>query len=160
MYVPDVNFRPWLNDLVPGAVDANGYIDTQAPNVLAVHTLQLDLPGAHLPQVDLTGIEAFTQLEDLRLSDFSEPVTLTAWPQALRRLDIDVLHQISLPAWPIGLDYLHLDAQNGMTALPALPAGLDSLIVRYPEALPLPALPSGLAYLGLDGPFTPQSLPP
>lgn len=165
VFVPDTNFRAWLDYLVPGSVDANGYIDTTDPVVTATHalvlnqaTMQAALNGPGLPGIDLTGIEGFTQLERLEIDlGYVSAMTVPAWPASLHHLQVYTLQAFTLPAWPGTLDYLSLEFLAGGPPCPAFPAGLDSLILRNtPE---LPTLPSSLTYLAASAELD-ISIPP
>src|SRR5262245_6922930 len=82
VFVPDVDLRAEINSAVPGAVNASGYIDTTDPVVLAATSLVLDITWS---PADLTGVEAFPNLELLYVYCIGAPtsMSITAWPPAL-----------------------------------------------------------------------------
>jgi len=163
VFVPDVMLRQFLNDFVPGAVDVNGYIDPSNPDVAA--TVSLDLPF-HWTPVDLAGIEAFKQLQTLKLGKASfvmNPMVLSvsAWPADLKHLEV-VGSTGALPVWPSTLEYLGLygDQTSAGQFYPAYPAGLDSLRFFPVDDIPaVPAIPAGLSYLAMTAPIVDTEAP-
>ncbi|MBK8612836.1 MAG: hypothetical protein IPN85_04980 [Flavobacteriales bacterium] len=154
VYVPDPMLRQFLNDFVPTSVDVNGYIDPSNPAVMATESLGLNL---HWTPADLTGIEAFQQLQSLNIEKapfVTDPLALTvsAWPSDLKHLQLGG-NTGPLPAWPSTLEYLALygDQTSAGQYYPAYPAGLDSLTFwPMPDIPSVPAIPAGLSYLVMN----------
>lgn len=186
--IPDHNLRSALNEWVPGAVDASGYLDTGNPAVLAQPSFSLTVDWT---PADLTGIDALGHLEELSISSQcylvmsdqyvpcdSSHCSIPAWPDGLLALRLNRGTWSTLPPFPINLNLLHLNV-TGMPVIPTLPEGITDLglvdkstLSTLPE-LPasvlrlsitsighaIPDLPGGLAYLNLHG-VTGITVPP
>ena len=130
-FVPDVDLRAAINVEVPGAVDANGYIDSTNPVVLATQNLDLELTWQ---PVDLTGIEAFTALESLGLSSWPALSTfhVPAWPPSITELSLDIGGLECLPLLPNTLLYLYFDVPPVFSCIPNLPSAMAVMFMGFP----------------------------
>ncbi len=170
VFIPDTNFRELLSLFVPGAIDANGFLDPQHPEALGQVTMEFEWPQMFdgtldpvLP-LDLTGIDALTNLQRLTincchfdgmiLGIFDDvPVTVPAWPASLRELNLWFGTYANMPPWPDALEELKLDLPSGPSALPTLPAALERISLKAGEDLvSLPELPAGIHHVTLEAP--------
>ncbi|MEO8068094.1 MAG: T9SS type A sorting domain-containing protein [Flavobacteriales bacterium] len=155
VYVPDLDLRTYLDSVLPGVVDANGYIDSSGPQAQSMQYLTI---GGNWSVMDLTGVEAFVNLYQLQVlnpvdAGYVDTLTITALPPNLQQL---VIHNdfslSSLPQLPSALELLSLQDITDLTALPPLPSGLTELRLEYlPDLTSIPALPTTMEYLGIRG---------
>lgn len=143
---PGPNFQQFLSQEYASAVGTPGgifSIDASHPSV--ANETKVDIPlGFNV--IDLTGIEAFTILDTLLVSN-GDVAILPQLPTTLTILDLNGCEMTSLPALPSGLLILNVRANN-LTSLPILPGGLEELITTSNTQLSsLPALPSSLKRL-------------
>ena len=125
VFVPDTNLRAYLDSVMPGVVDANGYIDSNGPQALGATQLAI---GANWSPMDLTGIEAFANLIWLHIGN------------ADNTFAVDV---VSFGNLPPGLLQLGLTDDISLAALPPLPATLETLYIEDVEAVSYTHLSSG-----------------
>jgi uncharacterized repeat protein (TIGR01451 family) len=158
--IPDTNIRSWLNDVAPGSVDANGYLDTQSP-ALELSSTILDLEVDWAPS-DLTGIEYLNDATRINIEyTAGGPTVLTAWPINLDRIAVTGFPGTSLPALPDSLDELWVNGAAQLLALPALPNTLIKLDLNNCTSLAtVPSISPGLVFLLIDSCTTLTSLPP
>ena len=143
--IPDANFRAKLQILYPACFGGVGNI--QLNTTCSAVTLERSLYVNNSNIIDLTGIGAFTFLEELRCQG-NQLSTLPTLPATLTRLDCSMNLLQSLPLLPINLQILNCGA-NTFTSpiLPALPASLEELACYNNQLTTLPTLPTGLRYL-------------
>lgn len=164
VFIPDTNLRQLLSAWAPGAVDGNGFLDPQHPNVLAKSWLSVDAEMDWDP-VDLTGLDALDQLDSLNvtfvwtegqvtLASFDTvPISVPAWPPNLTRLNLFYGTYASLPAWPAGLTQLSYNLPSGPSTLPPFPSSLTELaFTAGADLIALPDLPEGIQTLDLSAP--------
>lgn len=121
--IPDANFRAWLNSVIPGAVDADGFLDTELPAVQTFNTTGLSI---NWEPYDLTGLEYLTGLDFLYLHCNGRDGVIPAFPPSLTWLAVIGYNGSQLPAIPSGVEVLHV--QNGPLAVqPAYPESLQFL---------------------------------
>lgn len=159
VFVPDTSLRSALNEWVPGAVDASGYLDAGNPAVLAENTLTLNVDWT---TVDLTGVDALTNLTSLTVlgrlynvmqdnlvpSD-SGTFSIPNWPGGLLSLKLDRGTWNVLPPFPVGLETLYIDAP-GQAVMPMVPSGVTTLTVVDQTTLSaFPDIPTAVTYLSL-----------
>ncbi len=130
-FVPDVDLRAAINMEVPGAVDANGYIDGANPVVLATQSMDIEFTWH---PVDLTGIEAFTALESLGLSSVTALYSFAApaWPPNITVLTLDIGGLVCLPLLPNTLIYLYWDVPPVLSCFPNLPPAMQVYMFGIP----------------------------
>lgn len=150
VFIPDTNLWAWFNDLSPGLVDANGYMDTTEA--------QSTISGADLDVTwgpsDLTGLQYLTNLGYLRLTYLpgteGQSQFIPAWPPGLWSLSISGYNGSQILPFPSGLEELQISGCSTLDQIPPLPAGLISLGVHgMPLLNALPALPSTMVHLNL-----------
>jgi uncharacterized repeat protein (TIGR01451 family) len=160
VFIPDTNLRQVLNAWALGAVDANGYIDTQHPNVLARHSLNFEV---YYDPMDLSGLEALDQLDSLSIQCYiavdhfnldSITVTVNSWPANLHYLRLFLGTYPTLPDWPAGLAELDCYLPSGPGTFPALPQTITVLRMVGAEGQILPDLPQGILKADLKGTTT------
>ena len=168
--IPDPNMRTALNFMVPGSVDASGYMDTLNPGlvltdvILYVTWTPCDLTGLQYLTAQNTYVEFQVppgssctatgwpkQSQFLQLGGFPG-TTLPAWPSTLFGLAVtNVPNLLSVPAFPPMLGSFFLSDAPNVNALPAFPDSLQSLsLTRLPLLVNLPPLPLTTTSLNLD----------
>ncbi|MFT3884227.1 MAG: T9SS type A sorting domain-containing protein [Flavobacteriales bacterium] len=152
VFIPDVAFRAVLNAEVTGAVDADGYLDPDAPVWSGVNMLELMIDWS---PADLTGLNALTGIRGLSISSVAEgaaEISLPALPPLLERLDLsNVSAATLLPAWPSSLNSLYMEYAGGVP-IPELPEHLDTLWLDIAPTVTFPALPDAIKYLNTTVP--------
>lgn len=164
VFIPDTHLRTRLASWAPGAVDVDGYLDPQHPNVLAKSWLSIDAEYDWDP-VDLTGLEALDQLDSLYVTFVHEElgiflasfdtvqISVPAWPPNLTKLSLRYGTYANLPVWPASLTHLIYNLPSGPSALQPLPSSLAQLTFTAGEDLvSLPELPASLTTLTLKAP--------
>ena len=162
VFIPDANFRAYLQTNYPSCMSGNNLI-TNCSGITSVSFLDISNKSIS----DLTGIEYFTAVVTLRcqnnlISDLSpllnlgnlkslniegnQLVTITALPMALTNLVIYNNQFNTLPTLPTNLQYLYC-GYSQLTTLPALPSTLIYLDCAYSKLNSLPSLPNGLCEL-------------
>jgi uncharacterized repeat protein (TIGR01451 family) len=173
--IPDVQLRAALNEWVPGAVDASGFMDPNDPDILAQEYLELHVRWS---PADLTGLEALAALDHLQvisecdaLGDGTWEVCSTniinvpQWPQALLSISLMRGTLPSLPPWPTTLTDIWIDLSEGFGEVPPLPDGLNRFVHLTSTSITAhPLLPAGMTMLtlttepGVAFPLLPQGL--
>ena len=164
VFIPDTHLRARLAAWAPGAVDVDGNLDPQHPNVVSKSSLSIDAEMDWDP-VDLTGLGALDQLDSLyvtfvwvegqmTLASFDTvQISVPAWPPNLTKMNLLCGTYASLPAWPSNLTQLSYNLPSGPSALPPLPPSITQLTFTAGEDLiSLPELPAGLQTLTLSAP--------
>lgn len=150
VFVPDTNLRNAINAQVPGAVDANGYIDPANPDVIGAEVLYFGVADSTI--MDFTGISAFGRLKEMVVFGSSgAEATIPAWPDSIARISLMANIGIpTLPPFPSTLRLLYLHGISQLSSLPTLPNSLDSLsLVGDSSFSVLSSLPNELEYLEL-----------
>lgn len=159
VFVPDTSLRSALNQWVPGAVDASGYLDTGNSAVVAQNTLEL---GVNWTPADLTGIDALGNLASLSITGLcfdpmwgeygpcdSISISIPNWPAGLSSLRLDKGTWGMLPPFSVDLSSLYLDIK-GLSVIPPVPNGVADLTVFDQTTLTaFPAIPASVEYLSL-----------
>ncbi|MBP6575083.1 MAG: DUF11 domain-containing protein [Flavobacteriales bacterium] len=150
VFVPDVELRTYLDSVIPGVVDANGYIDSSGPLALATQELTINCDWS---PADITGVEAFTNLEGLHLmnTDLLIPLTVSAFPPNLMELELYAGFSIdSLPPFPAMLSSLRMAGVQDLTVLPPFPASLNHIALQGVFDLPIiPLVPDTMDVFAL-----------
>ena len=134
--IPDPFMRDWLNEQIPGIVDANGIMDTMNVGIAGLDSAYIPL-GQVAAQVDLDGIQYLDALIFLSIycNAFtpSTGMSCPAFPPQLHTLSI-ILNEgsISLPQFPVSLIDLTCDhgpAQAGPISLiiAGMPPNMESI---------------------------------
>ncbi len=147
-FIPEPWIRAWMNDLAPGCVNAEGYLDPAYPALDTVHSAWL-----LVNVLDLTGIQYLHHLKELHLTCNGAGTGAPILPDSLERLYIEGFAfteplQLNAP-----LRYFSTEGMGwGGTLLSPLPETLDTLILRDASGLGLvlPPLPIGLLDLELQ----------
>ena len=148
-FIPEPWMRGWINDLAPGCVNAEGYLDPDYPALDTVYTAYL-----HSNVLDLTGIQYLNHIKDLTIVCPGAGIYPPTLPDSLQRLQIEGFPfteplQLSSP-----LRYFRTFQALG-TLLGPLPETLDTLIINHVgDSWALPSLPDGLLYLDLNMYYT------
>ena len=112
-FIPDVQLRDYLNDLVPGCVDGSGYLDPAFPGVQQITELY---PPSNCE--DLTGLEQLAGVEYMKAGNLcvgcNTPEVLV-FPPNLKHL------------W---LENFYTGLLDGVVMLPPLPAPLLTLRIN------------------------------
>lgn len=135
VYIPDPNFRAFLQDEYPGCMVGDN-LDTTCNAVTSNINLYLDNLGIS----DLTGIRYFDNLTSLYSSD--NPLQYITWfPPNLRQFVCDSCQLTTLPPLPSSIYYLDLD-HNNIASLPPFPNIItDSIFYLYISDNPIACLP-------------------
>ena len=160
VYIPDANFRLWLNANFPSCMVGDS-IDPTCPAVLNTKYIYI----GNRTITNLTGIDVFVNDTILECKSINLSI-LPALPSSLKIFKCDFNNLTSLPTLPNTLTYLScyynnltslptlpntlrtIDCgQNYLTSLPALPSSLDTLFCGFNLLATLPTLPSNLRYL-------------
>lgn len=142
VFIPDTDLRDALNDWAPGLVDVDGNMPTDNA---ALTPNAWDFAVGWSP-CDLTGLESLAGLQELRISFFDPfmEVTWTSVGASLERLVVNGYPSTDLPALSGGaLQRLWVLDAFQLATLPALPSGLQNLMVEFaPSFSTLPAIPN------------------
>ncbi len=169
VFMPDTNLRNFLSEVIPGAIDGNGFLDTQHPAASGLESLYMmwpPIPGPWdpIPPLDLTGIEGLTGLADLHIACLHEdgwvlatfddvPVNVPSWPANLKELTLRLGTYATLPPWPSALERLEYNLPSGPSSLPPLPPSLRRLdLIAGDDLIALPDLPTGITNVALQAP--------
>ncbi len=145
--IPDLNMRTWLNNQVPGCVDAGGNMDTvwtmgQTPT--APFYTDLDV---YWPNSDLTGL---TYIQAVTLSiHYTNPTTtvLPAFPGTMETIFLNGYPNATIPSFPVGINQVEIWDCPALTGLPPFPAPSNILVLDdLPQFTSLPPLVSAGAY--------------
>lgn len=151
VFVQDTNLRAYLDSVIPGVVDANGYIDSSGPLALGVTELTINFDWT---PADITGIEAFSNLEELHLMNDGGviPLTINSLPENLELLEVYYDFAItSLPPFPNTLESLWLWTIYDLTVLPAFPQDMyDLVLIQLMDVAVIPAVPDTLHLFGVS----------
>ncbi len=162
--IPDQVMRDHMNSLVPGCVDANGYLDPAFPGVQQIDTLSIspfDVVGL-LVDLDLSflgvlgGVDQLyvsdcdggtlgfpPNLKDLRLSGmFGWPDSIAPFPYGLRDLTLFQMYGLDTLVLPPSLRTLRIDECT--PPLLQFPDSLESLLLHDGGYDTLPPLPPTL----------------
>lgn len=85
-FIPDPAVRGWLNQSIPGVVDANGIMDLGHPAIATIDSVHWVHSDQEPLTVDLTGIEHLTALERLEVqcsSGSSVTITIPSLPPSV-----------------------------------------------------------------------------
>ena len=158
-FIPDLNMRTWLNNQIPGIVNAQGNMDTAHPGIpglISTELLALPFTGPS----DLTGLEYLTGLQYLRLLGGGVALILPAFPPNLIDLEVDLIGMTPLPPLPATLMSLSIRTHDGLTSLPVLPVGLQHLSLSNLMSMTvLGPLPETLEHLWIENLPQLESLP-
>ena len=147
-FIPEPWLRAWMNDLAPGCVNADGYLDPDYPALDNVHSAVLVTNV-----LDMTGIQYLHHLKELTISCNGAGVITPILPDSLERLMVDAFGFTEPLQLHSPLRYFEAGyscSWSGSLVGP-FPTTLDTLIVNQGsgEPLLLPALPPSLLYLDL-----------
>jgi uncharacterized repeat protein (TIGR01451 family) len=173
VFIPDTYLRTWLNNSMPGVVDANGYCDTLAWNTAPPFSLSCVI--GNVPEgttVDLEGIQ-YLKVDWLNLWDGTgsdNPILWPGYPRANTKVWVNGLHVDSIQGaffpLPPALDNFFCIC-CGLTTIPAfsgsylsfknvelsgtltLPTSLWSLSFENAGITSLPTLPADLNSLSI-----------
>jgi len=140
VYIPDANFRAYLNSKFPTCMVGDS-INSTCPAVLAA--IKIDVSNRGIS--NLSGIEVFVNDSLLNCSD-NQLDSLPSLPSTLKILDCGDNQLISLPTLPSSLSTLYCGG-NLLTYLPILPSSLNNLWCSGNLYTSLPTLPASLIYL-------------
>ncbi|MCC7502243.1 MAG: DUF11 domain-containing protein, partial [Flavobacteriales bacterium] len=146
VFIPDPNMRTALNFLVPGSVDASGYMDTLNAGLVLPEVMLF----VSWSPCDLTGLQyltaPYTYVEFLAGSS----CTVSGWPKQTISLELNGFPGISLPPWPSTVALISLLTAPNLLSIPAFPSTLGSLLIKdVPNVSSLPPFPSSIASVGL-----------
>jgi uncharacterized repeat protein (TIGR01451 family) len=150
VFIPDVQFRAWLNMALPDAMDADGYLDTANPYIpLLTHcAISVDWDP-----VDLTGLEYLSSIDTLSIYFEDVPhtvVAINALPPTLRHLTLNSFPGADLPPFPSTLKSLDLYAANSITSIQSLPPDLEYFSIYAASALTsIAPMPTSMHVVGL-----------
>lgn len=137
VYIPDPTFRTFIvNNIDPAAIIGDS-LDPLNVNVLAADSINFD---GTIGIVDLTGIDAFSNLVYLESGLSSSINNLPALPANLNYLGMHSLIT-ALPALPGSLQFLLVDQNSLLQCLPLLPDGLQQLAAINTQVTCLPNIP-------------------
>ncbi|HRH36834.1 MAG TPA: hypothetical protein PK760_00730 [Flavobacteriales bacterium] len=154
--IPDPNFAAALEIAVPDAMNGD-QLDPAHPSVAALDTLVAESMNI----INVNGLEYFTGLTYLDLSDNFNIVLPSSFPALLNFLDLSYAGLTSLPALPSGLVQLNVGTNYGLNSLPPLPASITHLSIGSTGISSLAGLPDGLLtlYVGNSAVTVIQDLP-
>jgi len=142
--IPDTNFVAWLNTHYPTCMNGNQMDITCSAIINAVNV------GVCYSNIaDLTGIEYFTNLQELNCS-YNLITYIPILPNTLIHLECSQNLLTSLPTMPNSLQYLGCSG-NLLTSLPALPDSLNYFHCDYNHLTNITFLPSFLVNFGCVG---------
>lgn len=145
--VPDTEFQSFLSQEYPNAytvINGDFFIDADHPSVANETVLEINPPTFIN---DLTGVEAFGNLEVLDVSN-NHVDNLPSVPSTLIELIVNGNQITSIPTLPPGLEELHVTDNPPLTSLPLLPNTIRKLSCGQNENLTtLPTLPDSLRQL-------------
>ena len=144
IYIPDLNFRAWLQANYPTAMNG-AYLNPTVSEVII--TQELDLYNLGIS--DLTGIQGFTNLAGL-ICDNNNLTSLPPLPNTLKTLSCSVNPLGVLPSNLPDLTALYCGG-DGLSSLPPLPESLQDLVCDYNQLTELPILPSSLLSIACRG---------
>ena len=147
--IPDANFRAKLQTLFPSCF-VGVQMETTCIGITTAIFLNVERSNiANLGITDLSGIEYFSSLIELRCSG-NLLTTLPILPSSLQQLDCRTNQLMVLPTLPANLQ--RLDCQgNQLITLPSLPSSLQDLYCQDNQLITLPPLSSGLQHLNCQG---------
>jgi len=140
--IPDVNFRDFLYNKFPTCFNAARQMDTTCSAILTESALAVS------GQSNFEGLQYFKGLTSFSCSSMSpDPGSIPALPESLQTLEITgFYHLTSIPALPAGLTSL-ICRTVPLTSLPALAPLLKTITLYQTNVSVLPALPDSLEYL-------------
>ena len=145
VFIPDPNFRSWLNDAIPGSIDEDGFLDTALPTVQTFDTTGLAI---NWEPYDLTGLEYLTGLDFLYLHCNGRDGVIPAFPPSLTWLAVIRYTGSQLPAIPAGVERLYVE--NGQLAVqPQYPESLRFLQLSTLDLSTIGPFPASMTQLRL-----------
>ncbi len=139
-FIPDTNFRAYLQAWFPGCMNATGdSLDGSSPAVF--YALDVSVSNSNIST--LTGIQAFKNLNKL-ICNNNQLASLPSLPSSLTRLSCYNNQLTYLPSLPSSLTYLNCE-NNQLLSLPSLPSALTNLFCRTNQ---IASLPNFLANVG------------
>lgn len=171
VFIPDPNERAWLNELIPGIVDAGGIMDTTHAGIADVDSAALVL-NTTLASLNLVGIQYLSHLERWTFAFGPQavgmqtplPITVNGLPASLRRLamasDIPQDVDLHLPALPQQMDWITISGSSNRewVDIVSLPDQLGWMTLAHVDSLSW----TGSCHVGwleyTGDPFTPQDL--
>jgi len=123
--IPDTTMRSWLNNHIPGIVDAGGVMDTLHPGIADLDVPMFTFPFIAIESLDLTGIQYLDSLHSLNLSfDQLSPgfeLTWSVCPPSLKVLNVTTsCNSITLPQLPENMDALGVYAGCASGPVPTI----------------------------------------
>ncbi|HEX2616442.1 MAG TPA: hypothetical protein VHL57_02815, partial [Flavobacteriales bacterium] len=145
-FIPEPWMRQWLNELAPGCVDGNGYLDPEFPALASVTTVSM-APNC----LNLTGLEYLHHLRDLRIMCMGAGIITPTLPDSLERLRMDMFGFTGPLTLPANLRYFATDPYWEGALTGPMPVALDTFIyVTGYHVLPFASFPNGLKYLEIS----------
>lgn len=138
IHISDPNFATAILNNCGSCIDINNNL---TPNAASVTTLNVSYSDIS----DLSGIEGFTSLQDLKCNN-NNLTFLPTLPNNLQYLYCYFNQLSDLPTLPSNLLYLFC-SNNKFTFLPPMPDYLQILICDYNQLTTLPSLPDNLVTL-------------
>jgi len=139
--IPDANFLSWLQSNGFSSCISGNQLNTSCAAVLGAN--KIDCSSQNI--VDLTGIEAFVNLDSL-ICNFNDLISINALPPNLIYLKCTNNYDLaSIASFPASLQEIQV-VMGSLTTLPALPSGLTDLQIFNNQLNSLPPLPSGMTY--------------
>lgn len=142
VFIPDTIMRSWLNAEIPGIVDVNGIMDTAHADIPTVNVVDWrhgqGMPGMSIDiDVDLTGIQFLSSLEDLTLRGYaaqSYGFIANALPSSVRLIAVHLESvntnslRVDLPMLPNVMDSILIDPHIGSDSLTVMIAGVSDTL--------------------------------
>lgn len=161
VFITQPSMRNWYNSMVPGVVDANGFLNTQDPGLAQITSAGLSVNG------NITMVEGLAYLPNLtEFSMFSSgacvPYSIDGWPPNIQTLILDECAISTLPSWPPALQRLVITGAFNSFPMPLPPGLLELELYTNPILSSFPALPASLTHLTLEliGAVDLSDLPP
>lgn len=123
VFIPTTWERSWLNQALPGIVDANGIMDTSFVGIGSLDSLSIQSPFLIAP-VEAVGLRYLDSLTTLSVmiggsSPQSDTVRLLNFPSALRSLQFlsDQMTHVHFGPLPAGMQDLNVSCTNAASSL-------------------------------------------
>lgn len=132
VFIPDLNLKEELVTHLFPTIDENGDGEIQVSEALNTTSIRISNPNQDDEPMDLTGLEAFTNIEELRIYAYSiPPIDVSIYP-ALVNLDLGRCQISSIDVSNnLNLKYLSLD-DNALSSVDvSLLTELETLDLRY-----------------------------
>jgi uncharacterized repeat protein (TIGR01451 family) len=159
--IPDPAFAAYLhnNPYFSSCINGN-LLDTACARTIyyPYWRIQILNPSNSNPVTNLEGVQYFTGLITLEVSNCSLQSLPAVWPPNLVSLTLDNDHLTEITSLPAGLQSFHCADNSDLDSITAFPQSLKTLMICRNNLYNLPPLPSGLQELyinnnHLDGTF-------